>query len=147
MDLSIPKDEDKHANCDKVATIFEGAVDWEPFIPKREAQKRGFGLAGEILCVHFVVGDLWSVIGFVKEFPGTLDVSPTWRGLQFGILVALRGGVLAAVITTGPDRAHMAARAVIGLGGPFRGAALRFPIQQSNEQGTTPQQRLFRRVS
>ena len=55
MDLSIPKDEDKHANRDKVATIFEGAVDWEPFIPKREAQKRGFGLAGEILCVH-----LWS---------------------------------------------------------------------------------------
>ena len=34
------------------------------------------------------------------------NVPPTWRWLQFLILVALRGGVLAAVITTGPDRAH-----------------------------------------
>ena len=34
---------------DKVATIFEVAVDWEPLIPKREAQKRGFGLVGELL--------------------------------------------------------------------------------------------------
>ena len=41
-----------YSHHDKVATFFEVAVDWEPLIPKREAQKLGFGLAGEFLCVH-----------------------------------------------------------------------------------------------
>ena len=57
VDLGIPKDKENHADQiyshrDKVATIFEVAVNWEPLIPKREAQKQGFGLAGEFLCVH-----------------------------------------------------------------------------------------------
>ena len=69
VDLSIPKDKEKHANQiyshrDKVATIFEVASKLGASHSQKRSSNARVWPGWRVSVCPLVVGDLWSVVGF-----------------------------------------------------------------------------------